>query len=473
MGQDPVTRTLTAAWAFLTRPRSLRRGGAPAPAPARRRRRRRQRGVAIVTVLIAIALTLVLTNQFNTSTSVDLIAAGNYRDQMRAHFLARSAINLGELVIRLQQKIDGAPKQIKDQIGDVRITDFANQLMLAFCGTSQEVLSAVGDAASLSKGLGADIGTCGVVGSIETDDDKINVNCANEPRFAAVTKSALDALVFFNAYDPVFEEADAENWRRDRTLQVTAILDYIDRDSSRGVADSKSAGTTEDYGYESLRDHYKPKGTYLDTIGELKLVRGVDDRFWTLFGSALTVYGGCKLNLSAITNVQLLAAILFLSVPEATRSTEPMLQDPQKLFALAGLVAKAKMFGVQFTTTDDFITFVKDPCAAIGALAGQTSMQGSQANAAVSAGIPECSSGQKLALTVDKKLVETLAKVGPRFTYRMQAWGEIDRKTTNFPPIRSTITGVWDVRVQPQNARQSATSTGTTPKGAWVFLRED
>jgi general secretion pathway protein K len=467
-----MTRALTACWTFLTRARSLRGGGGSAAAPGRRRRRR-QRGVAIITVLIAISLTLILTNQFSTSTSVDLIASANYRDQMRAHFLARSAVNLGELVIRLQQKIDGAPKEIKDQIGNIQITEFANQLLLAFCGNAQEVRAAVGDAASLSKGLGADVGTCGVVGTISTDDDKINVNCANEPRFAAVTKSALDALVFFNAYDPVFEEADAENWRRDRALQVTAILDYIDRDSSRGVADTKSAGTTEDYGYESLKDHYRPKGTYLDTIGELKLVRGVDDRFWTLFGSALTVYGGCKLNLSAVTNVQLIAAILYLSVPEASRTTEPMLQDPQKLFALAGMIAKAKQFGVQFATTDEFIEFAKDPCAAIGALAGQTSLAGSQATAAVSTGIPGCTGGQKLGMTLDKKLIDTLAKTGPKLTYRMEAWGEVDRRSTDFPPIRSTITGVWDVRVQIQNARKAATSSGTTPKGAWVFLRED
>ena len=50
-----------------------------------------QRGVALVAVLIAIAITLVISNEFGTSTTTDMIAAANYRDQMRAHFLARSA----------------------------------------------------------------------------------------------------------------------------------------------------------------------------------------------------------------------------------------------------------------------------------------------------------------------------------------------------------------------------------------------
>jgi len=463
-----MTRVLTACWTFLTRERSLSLRAVERSRPARpaRPRRRRQRGIAIITVLIAISLTLILTNQFSTTTNIDSIAAANYRDQMRAHFLARSAVNFTEIVIRLQQKLDGASKQLP-QLAGVQITEFANQLMLAFCGSPQEVRAAVGvDAAAASKGLGADIGTCGVVGSITTDDDKLNMNCANAADSYALTlKSALDALVFFNAYDPLFEEADAENWRRDRELQVSALVDYVDGNSIRGV---NQRGTTEDYGYESLKDHYRQKNTYIDTVGELKLVRGVDDRFWTLFGSAFTVYGGCKMNLSAVSNVQLLAAILYLSVPEKNRTSEPMIQDPQKLFALAGLIAKARQYGMIFSNVDDFIKFAKDPCAEIGALAGQTTMQGSQAQAAVGAGIPGCTSGIKLGMELDKKLVDQLARTGPRRTYRVEAWGEIERPGTAFPPIRTTITGVWDTKVTIQNVRKPP-----APKGTWVFLRED
>lgn len=461
-------RAAGALWAFLTRERSLRGGPPRAPAPPRRRRRR-QRGVALITVLIAISLTLVLTSQFSTSTTIDLIAAGNHRDQVRAHFLARSAINLTELVIRLQQKLDSAGKQLQ-QLQGVQITEFANQLLLAFCGTSEEVQAAVGNAASLSKGLGADIGTCGVVGAITTDDDKLNLNCANSnDANALVTATALDSLVYFSAYDPVFEEADAENWRRDRQLQVAALVDYVDSNSLR----RRERGTTEDYGYESLKDHYRPKNNYLDTVGELKLVRGVDDRFWTLFGSAFTVYGGCKLNLSALTNVQLIAALLSMSAHDKEKSN-PVLQDPQRLFALAGLVAKAKQFGMQFSKTDEFVQFVKDPAAALGALAGEGGLAGNQALQALGVGgIPGLTDGQKLGLELDAARLGQIATVGPRRTYRVEAWGEVDRKARNadgspvFPPIRSTITGVWDTRVTPQQARRPGA------RGAWVFLRED
>jgi general secretion pathway protein K len=453
---------LGVVWEWLTRER-----GAAAVRTARaglppRRKRRKQRGVAIITVLIAIAITLVMTNQFSTTTNVDMIAAANYRDQMRAHFLARSAVNLSELVIRLQQRIDNLTgKGGKAGAGGIQITDFADQVLLAFCGNPEEVQAAIGLSSSTTKGLGADVGTCGIIGQITTEDDKLNLNCSNNQQSAAGLKTALEALVFFNGYDPLFEEADAENWRRDRALQVTSILDFVDTDSLRG----KERGTTEDYGYESLKDSYKPKNNNLDSVGEIKLARGVDDRFWTLFGHAFTVYGGCKTNLSAVNNVQLIAAILFIT---AKNPNDPVIQNPQKLFALAGLVAKARQFGMQFTSSQEFIDFVKDPSGAVNMLAGQNTQAGSQANTRKD-DVPK-----DLKLELDKAKLDSITTTGPRRTYRVEAWGEIDRKQKNadgspvFPPIRRTITGVWDTKITPQNMRKSP-----APKGVWAFLKED
>jgi general secretion pathway protein K len=421
----------------------------------------------LIAVMVSLAIILVLTSQFGTGTNVDLFAAANSRDQMRSHFLARSATNLAELVIRLQQRIDN----IKQLRGVVQITDFADQVILAFCGGSEEVKAAVGFNTSAVKGLGADIGTCGIVNQqITTEDDKLNVNClnGNDPT-AATFKSALDALMFFDAYNPVFEEADAEGYRRDRPLQTSAIADYIDANSLH----LRERGTTEDYQYESLKDPYRAKNNYIDSVGELKLVRGVDDRFWTLFGATFTAYGSCKVNLSALSNTQLIAAILYLS---AKNPADPVVTDPKKLFALAAIVAKSKQFGQQFQTVDDFIAYVKDPGASLGSIAGQqgSTMAGSAASAAVNAGIPGLSGGDRLKLDLDKQKLSQMTTAGPRRTYRVQAWGEIERKQKDkdgnpvFPAIRSTITAVWDTKVVLQNVRKPP-----APKGAWVFMKED
>ena len=442
-------------------------GSARARSTAKAVRRTNERGIALVTVLIAIAITLVMTNEFGTTTNSDMIAAANYRDEMRAHFLARSAQNLAELVIQVQMQVDKARKQI----GPIQITDYADMMILPFCGDREQVQDAIGMSTDDVPGLGAEIGTCGFNGPFETEDNKINLNCANVPGgTATMIKTALDALLYFQAYDPIFEESDAEGWRRDRATQVTAIIDYIDRDSTRGVA-ANQAGAAEDYGYESLKDRYEAKNNYIDTLGELKQARGVDDRFWSVFGDAFTVYGDCKINLGAVTNPQLIAAVLMLS---AKNQNDPTLMDPRRLFILAGVVAKAKQMGESFTDAKEFIGFVKDPQASLLALASTGGMAGSSAGAAVSGGIPGVPPGEKVGMELDEKLLNQIVTFEARRTYRVEAYGEIDRKQKNadgspvFPAIRKTITGVWNTKVVPSNVRKPQTG-----KGAWQFLRED
>ena len=67
-----------------------------------------------------------------------------------------------------------------------------------------------------------------------------------------------------------------------------------------------------------------------------------------------------------------------------------------------------------------------------------------------------------------------IAVAGPRRIYRVEAWGEVPRLSKNadgsdtYPPIRRTLTGVWDTKVVTQNARNPEIRNGS-----WVYLREN
>src|SRR5262249_1312089 len=151
------------------------------------------------------------------------------------------------------------------------------------------------------------------------------------------------------------------------------------------------------------------------------------------------------------SNPELIAALLYLS---AKNPNDPVLQDPLKLFMLANVVAKAKMFGMSFTKLPDFVDFVKDPMAQLGILTGKGGLQGSAA-AVGQTQLPQLTNGQKIGLELDLPKLQQIASVGPRRTYRVEAFGEIERKQKTadgasiFPTIRSTITGVWDTKVVP------------------------
>ena len=425
-----------------------------------RTKRERQRGVALIAVTVALAVCMVISNDFGTQTTMDSMAAANARDQVYAHFLARSSLEISRLMIRLQQKIEG-------KMPGVQLTDFSDILMSAFCGSGEEFRDMVGIDVKDAKGLGiAQGGRCGV--KITTEDGKINLNCANSNAAAPFIASRIDALYYFNTYDPVFETEDADGWRRDRATQTAAILDYVDRDNAKFGA----PGTPEDYGYENLKDPYLPKNNYLDSVGEMKLIRGIDDRMWTLFGNAFTVYGDCKSNVNAMDDVGLIAATIYLAAKD---KNDPVLQNPQQLWLLASLVIKARSFFITFDKLEDFAKFVKDPISELvmPALPGQPAQTPD-----INQIIPGLPPGTKIGVELNLEELGKIVGAGRRRTYRIEAWGEAVREQKDadgnyiYPPIRRTITGVWDTKVEPQQYRPSATSP-IPLKGAWVFLREE
>jgi general secretion pathway protein K len=252
------------------RPPRTRRRRAPASA-------RHRAGVAILMVVTAIALCLVLVNDFGTRTQVDKLGARNNLDQVRAHFLARSGLNLADLMLRLHKKIE----QFEDQIGPIQITTYADTFVAAFGGDAEQVESAVGVSFGETKGMGVSFGTFGL--RMTPIDGKINVNCAASLAASnqRVVRSALQGLLYPNAFDPVFEEEDGEGWRRDRATQIDAIMDYIDR--TRIAASSGPAPRTT--ATRTSRIATSPKNNAIDSVPS-KLVRGVDARFWALFGTA-------------------------------------------------------------------------------------------------------------------------------------------------------------------------------------------
>jgi type II secretory pathway component PulK len=432
-----------------------------------------QRGVALIAVTVATSIIMVLVTEFSTNTNVDMTAARNNEAEMKTHFLARSGMNLSKLLIALQVELDEllARPPINMPRGSIQLADYVGLFMGAFGGSKEELegMAAMlgGFAARDMKGLGVPEGSFDL--QITTEDSKININCAydksqpnpNVPSRQDIIKLQLDALFYFDAYNPIFENEDAEGWRRDRDTQAAAFVDYVDMDRVKYQA----PGASEDYGYENLRDRYEPKNNYLDTVGEIKLIRGVDDRFWSLFGSAFTVYGGCKLNLSAIDNASLIVNILFLAADPDKNDSAAL--RPEYLWAVAQLAIAMREFGFTFSELDDFATFAKDPKKPLEDLQGG---QGASLSTFDPAQLGLESSQlamimQGSGVELDAGRLSQVAMVGARRTYRVES-------TAAFGKLSKRIVGVWDTEGSTnQNTRTPGNNEPRT--GTWVFWRED
>ena len=73
---------------------------------------RGERGVAMLVVLTWLALMIALVSEFTYGTTVDAAQAANARDELRAHYLARSSVNLSRLLdqdpAEVRRPVDGA-----------------------------------------------------------------------------------------------------------------------------------------------------------------------------------------------------------------------------------------------------------------------------------------------------------------------------------------------------------------------------
>jgi type II secretory pathway component PulK len=417
-----------------------------------------QKGVAIIAVLASLAILGGAVAEFSTDTTVDGVSAANARDDMQTHFLARSGANLTQLIIKLQTDVVDKYRQ---QLGDFQIADYAGMFMGAFGGGREEVDAMAemlgGFKGDAIKGLGVAVGTFDVV--ITTDDGRINMNCANGTQQTQENlKAQLEALFYFEAFDPIFESEDAEGWRRDRATQASALIDYIDRDR----AGFGQPGTQEEYGYETLDDRYRAKNNYVDTISELKLVRGIDDRMWTLFGDQFTAYGDCKVNIGAVADPKLIAAILFLA---AKNPDDPVVKDPLKLWALARAVIEARTLGVYFDDLNSFAEFVKDPQTSLTSL-----FSTEQADGTTPAPPPTGAQGMQVeGLELDATKLGQVARSGPRRIYRVEVVATVPRgvEGTGNDYVKRLV-AVWDTKTQNQNNRDPSAANG-----AWVYWREE
>src|SRR5262249_42752890 len=167
-------------------------------------RRRRQAGVALIVVTVTLAVLGAVVGDFSFNARVDLEAAANSRDTLRAEYLARSGIQLSRLLIKVQQSVLDKNRNF---IGDIQIADFAPFLMKAFGGPADEragLGGLLGFDVSQLKGLGMGKNATFDV-TMASDDGRINLNCGgginpNQQQAQALGK-VLTALFWPPRYD--------------------------------------------------------------------------------------------------------------------------------------------------------------------------------------------------------------------------------------------------------------------------------
>jgi general secretion pathway protein K len=342
---------------------------------ARAKRRARERGIALIMVLGAISVLTVLLAEFQDETSADVAAALADRDGVQAEYMARSAINLGRLLIATEPTIREAITPLfaflKKKPPQIPVWEFSDQLLGAF--NDQESIKGFAGNLNLdlsqAKNLGLPNGRFELV--IVDEDAKIDVNlgASNEIAHIRLAKELMGLMVG-PQYDPMFDNRDSQGQFHDRLTTCAAIVDWADVDEQLFNCDftqqnASTATGVEDAYYQLLTPPYRRKNAPYDSLEELHLINGVTDDFWQTFVDPdpnnpkkrlVTVWGGGAVNVNT-ANAQTLLGVVCAGAPQAELCIDPMQTG---MFIMGVTMARGITMGAPiFSTTSDFIEALK------------------------------------------------------------------------------------------------------------------
>ncbi len=202
-----------------------------------------ERGVALLVVLLGVALLTLIVVDFSTTSALGYLSAANQADEMRAYYLARSAINVGAALLAQDARQDAANGTQYDALTDV-------------WAAPVPPLPVEGGVAQLS---------------VVDETRKFDINL-----IVSATTGQPDPT-----YLPIAERL-FENLGVSPNL-LGAIVDWLDPDSVESPN-----GAEADY-YMRLVPPYMPRNGPMPTIGDLRMIKGIDDATFNVLKRCLTV----------------------------------------------------------------------------------------------------------------------------------------------------------------------------------------
>jgi general secretion pathway protein K len=232
--------------------------------------RKSERGVALLVTMMALALMTLLVMDFTTSASLGYRSAAGQANELRAEYLARSAINVGLSLLSTDAQQDALAKTPHDGLDE----PWAQPYPPVPLG---------GGAAQIA---------------IADEARKIDINLLMNPRTGQANPIyvAIVERLFTNiGVDPAI---------------VPAIVDWLDPDSIESPG-----GAESDY-YLRLLPPYEPRNGPMPTIGDLRMIRGVDDATFLRLQQFLTASPEPRVNINT-ASPEVIAALL----PELSDNT--------------------------------------------------------------------------------------------------------------------------------------------------------
>jgi general secretion pathway protein K len=263
------------------------------------RRMKDERGMALLATMLAIALMTIIVVDFTSSSAMGYLSAANHANEIRAEYLARSAINVG-LALIAQDTRNQQAQQTSNGSGGLSAQNQPSDSFLSVWALPFPPMPVNGGTVALSvvdEARKFDINKL-VVGTLPSVSAAGTASGTTPPTGSDQSSSSVGqgaqsvgqatangAALAPGQIDP---NAVAQLTRLFGLLNVPveivpAIVDWLDQDSIESPG-----GAEADY-YMRLIPPYEPRNGPMPTLGDLRLVKGVDDATFLKLRNYLTV----------------------------------------------------------------------------------------------------------------------------------------------------------------------------------------
>ncbi|MFT3709569.1 MAG: type II secretion system protein GspK [Archangium sp.] len=391
-------------------------------------------------VLVGIAVLALVANEVRYNSVIELRLATNQRDDLRAHYLAKSGISLSRLMLRFQKQVDSI--QLPNMGGLMsQLAGILGGAGGGGAGGAAGLLGALGGGGAGAAGLLGALGGGGAGGAgaggggmtiqlwrmakidchmlemmvpevdekgaivkqnlgpskskkfdfddempelaaaqqgkkfgtftgcfdtqITDEEERINLAKLDAPgATATVLLTQLAATLGDKKYEFLFEKEDANRVKVTPTEVITAMRDWIDEDESGSTLNFSGTGdpflkgfSDENGGYSRYTPAYRAKNARFDSLDELYMVHGINDRFMAAFRDKLTVYPDVNARLNINTDDPILLEVAIRSVADPLKP-DPRLADPIFMDTLIKKIRAARLFALFGMTAADFVNIV-------------------------------------------------------------------------------------------------------------------
>lgn len=275
--------------------------------------------MALLLVLTTIAVLALVLVEFSSNAHTHLQTGANMRDEVRATQLAETALVLTRACLdetawgplggsRAMQNID------PQKMCNIMLGIFTkSRVDLPIGGLSFELPNI--------KGLGLEKGELEEIELIAEDAfiGLGGLRCNGQMRCPSRVRVALQlrTLLCDPSIAHLFEKEQEDGHRYTREEVVGNIVDWIDADDNRIYIDplnwgqwSQGTGEGEDSYLRELESPYRSKDAPMESIQELRLIRGINDELYEFLKDRVSVYGSTgKVNINS-ADTDIIASLL-------------------------------------------------------------------------------------------------------------------------------------------------------------------